>query len=46
MITKPKMSSSELIEKMKSKGIMFNLMSEEEASAYLKEHNNYFRIAS
>lgn len=46
MITKPKMSSSELIEKMKSKGITFNLMGEEEASAYLKEHNNYFRIAS
>lgn len=40
------LSTSELIEKMKSKGIMFNIMSEEEATAFLQEKNYYLKLAS
>ncbi len=46
MISKPKLSAEQLIDKMKSKGITFNYISETEAENYLKKHNNYFRLAS
>lgn len=47
MNLKPKMTSKELVEKMKNeKGIKFEYMSEQDAVKYLSERNNYFRIAS
>lgn len=44
---KPKRTSEELIAMMRDdKGILFNLMSEEEAVIYLKKRNNYMRTAA
>ena len=42
---KPKQTSSELILKMKEKGITFQWVDEEKAEEYLTERNNYFRTA-
>lgn len=42
----PKLTSEQLVEKMKEKGIKFNIMSESEVIEYLDIHNNYFRTAS
>lgn len=42
----PKLSPEELVEKMKSKNIRFELMSEADAIEYLRVNNNYFRTAS
>ena len=39
-------TSSELIEHMKSKGITFNLMSENEATHFIQEHNYYLKVAA
>lgn len=46
MNLKPKLSPDKLIEKMQSKGITFNNISEQDAIEYLKNHNNYYRLAS
>ena len=43
---KPKLSAKELVEKMKSKGITFNIINEEDAENYLNIHSNYYRLAS
>ncbi len=44
---KPKLTSSQLIQKMKTdKGITFNLVSEAKAQKYLFNENNYLRTAS
>lgn len=43
---KPKLTAENLINKMKSKGIGFEYMSEQDAIEYLDSRNNYFRIAS
>lgn len=44
---KPKLTSAELVEKMKvEKGITFKYISETEAEYYLREKNNYMRTAS
>ena len=44
---KPKMTAEQLVCKMHDeKGITFDIMSESEAIKYLKEKNNYFRLAS
>ncbi len=43
---KPKLSTKQLIEKMKDKGITFQYFGEEEAADYLLIHNNYLRLAS
>lgn len=44
---KPKLTSSQLIQKMKTdKGITFNLVSEAKALKYLFNENNYLRTAS
>ncbi len=46
-MNKPKLLSSEIIDKIKNeKGITFNYISEEDAADFLKEKNNYFRLAS
>lgn len=42
----PKLSAEQLVNKMKSKGIKFNIQSESEVIDYLDSHNNYFRTAS
>ena len=46
MFNKPKMTSDKLVQKMKDKGITFDIEGEEVANEYLKNRNNYFRIAS
>lgn len=40
------LSVEELIEHMKSKGIKFNIVTEEEARAFLENNNYYFKLAS
>lgn len=44
--TKPILTSLQLIQKMKGKGISFSLVSEEEAEKYLFNVNNFLRTAS
>ena len=41
---KPKLSSKEQIEHLKSKGIKFSFISEEEAEKYLEENSNYYKL--
>jgi abortive infection bacteriophage resistance protein len=43
---KPWLTPSQQVEHLKSKGVKFELYSEEEAEDYLRENNNYFRIRS
>ena len=46
-VNKPKLTSSQLVVKMRDeKGILFNVMDENTAEKYLREHNNYFRTAA
>lgn len=45
-IDKPKQTASQLIAKMKSKGITFQYVSEETAAEYLTDKNNYLRTAA
>lgn len=47
LLNKPKLTSFQLIEKMRDeKGITFNIMSESDAEKYLRESNNYLRTAA
>ena len=41
---KPWLTASEQIDHLKSKGVHFSLMSEEDARAYLEKNSNYFRL--
>lgn len=43
---KPILSTNEMIEHMKSKGIKFNIISEDEAREFLKENNYFMKLAS
>lgn len=43
---KPKLSSHQLVQKLKSKGVEFNIINEQDAANYLLEKNNYLRTAS
>ena len=46
-IAKPKLSASQLIQKMKNeKGITFKYLSKEDAAEYLTNINNYLRTAA
>ena len=45
-MNKPMLGVDDLILHMKSKGIAFTEMSEEEAKAYLHKNNNYFKLTS
>lgn len=45
-INKPKLTSTQLIEKMKNKGISFHYITEAEAALYLTDKNNYLRTAA
>jgi len=41
---KPMLSSSEQVQYMKNKGVLFTITSEDEAKAYLEMNNNYFKL--
>ena len=43
---KPKLSVEEQIKHLKDKGIAFEKISEEEARKYLRDNNNYFKLAA
>lgn len=43
-IDKPMLTPTQQVEHMKSKGILFDIMSEAEAIKYLTENNNYFKL--
>ena len=43
---RPKLTINEQIEHMKSKGIQFNIISEDEAKYYLEENTYYFKLKS
>lgn len=43
---KPMLSANELIKHLEKKGVKFELISMEESKKYLKENNNYFKLAS
>lgn len=45
-IDKPKQTAPQLITKMKSKGITFKYITEEKATEYLTDKNNYLRTAA
>lgn len=45
-IDKPKMTSAELVNKLKNKkGVTFKYITEQEAENFLRERNNYLRTA-
>ena len=44
--TKKMLNLSEIIEHLKSKGVKFNLISEEDAKKYLRNNNNFFKLSS
>ncbi len=41
---KPWLTASEQIDHLKSRGVHFSLMSEDDAKAYLENNSNYFRL--
>ena len=41
---KPWLTASQQIDHLKSRGVHFSLMSEDDARAYLEKNNNYFRL--
>lgn len=41
---KPWLTASEQIGHLKSRGVHFSLMSEDDARAYLEKNSNYFRL--
>lgn len=46
IINKPKLSIDGQIEHLKSKGVLFDIMGEDEAKAYLAKNNNYFKLTA
>ena len=46
MSIKPMLCVEDLIEHSKSKGIVFNIISESDAEKYLDKNNNYFKLTS
>lgn len=44
--SKPKLSPGDQVEHLKSKGVGFELFSEEDARIYLEDNNNYFKLSS
>lgn len=41
---KPWLTASEQIDHLKSRGVNFSLMSEDDARVYLEKNSNYFRL--
>ena len=46
LLRKPMISIDEQIELLKSKGVKFNIMNEDDAKDYLSNNNNYFKLTS
>lgn len=46
LFRKPMISIDEQIELLKSKGVKFNIMNEDDAKGYLSNNNNYFKLTS
>ncbi len=44
--SKPKLSPKEQVEHLKTKGVRFELISEDEACDYLENNNNYYKLSS
>lgn len=45
-IDKPKLTPSQLVAHLKSKGVTFEIIKEDEAESYLRNNSNYFKLAS
>jgi hypothetical protein len=45
-IAKPIKSAQDLVAHMQQKGITFNIVSPDDAANYMRNNNNYFRVAS
>ena len=43
---KPMLTSDQLIEHLKNRGVLFGIISEDEAKTHLSQHNNYFKLSS
>jgi len=43
---KPLLTSAELVQHLKDKGVLFNIIDEQAAEYYLQKNNNYFKLAS
>lgn len=46
MVTKPRLSIEEQIEHLKVKGVLFQIINEDEAKEYLAQNNNYFKLTA
>lgn len=46
MISRPLLNSKELVEHLKSEGVKFNIINEEEAEKYLTFDNTFFNLNS
>ena len=45
-ITKPKLSTEEQVQHLVAKGVKFTVVSEEDATNYLRQNNNYFKLTA
>lgn len=43
---KPMLTSDQLIEHLRNRGVLFSIISEDEAKTHLSQHNNYFKLSS
>lgn len=43
---KPMLTSDQLIEHLKNRGVLFNIIPDDEAKTHLSQHNNYFKLSS
>ena len=43
---KPMLTAEQLIKHLKDKGVLFTVISEEDAKSHLQQHNNYFKLSS
>ena len=41
---KPMLTAEQLIKHLKDKGVLFTVISEEDAKSHLQQHNNYFKL--
>lgn len=45
-ISKPKLSSADLVLHLENKGVLFNIINKEDAKTYLDQNNNYYKLAA
>lgn len=43
---KPMLTAEQLIDHLKNKGVLFSIISEDDAKRHLSQHNNYFKLSS